>query len=175
MHLAEDHVLYEVLDVETLRAVGPGQRGQGLQTNLTKSVNISIRFDPDDIISYDDSQCRCGETHRRIRIWGRRSDMISIDGKVILPSDVEAVIRKHSAVGIGSQFQLVRTGPKQNKIIVRLERPTGSADAIRADLEQMLRNELVIPNAVEMVDVGSMSRNATGYKAPLVVNEPRPQ
>jgi phenylacetate-CoA ligase len=173
MHLAEDHVLYEVLDVETLKPVGPGQRGQALQTNLTKSVNISIRFDPDDIISYDDSQCSCGETHRRIRIWGRRSDMISIDGKVLLPSDVEAVIRKHSAVGIGSQFQLVRTGPKQERLVVRVERPTGSADAVKADLEKMLRTELVIANTVEMVDLASMSRNATGYKAPLVVNEPR--
>lgn len=93
LHLAEDHLLVEVLDPETGEPVEDGQRGELVITTLRKTARPMIRFRTGDIGTVNRQPCSCGRTHSRINITGRLDDMFIVSGVNIFPSDIEYVVR----------------------------------------------------------------------------------
>ena len=94
LHWAEDHILAEVLNPDTLEPVAPGERGEMVLTTLKKAARPLIRFRTGDIVSFTDEPCRCGRTSIRLQgVHGRLDDMLIIKGVNIFPSDVEAIVR----------------------------------------------------------------------------------
>lgn len=93
LHLAEDHVLVEVLDIHTGASLGDGERGELVMTTLRKHARPMIRFRTGDIGVVNREKCKCGRTHARINIVGRLDDMFIVSGVNVFPSDVEFVIR----------------------------------------------------------------------------------
>ena len=94
MHWAEDHILVEVLDPDTLVPVAEGERGELVLTTLRKAARPMIRFRTGDIVSFTSAPCRCGRTSIRMHgVHGRLDDMLIIKGVNIFPSDVEALVR----------------------------------------------------------------------------------
>lgn len=93
LHLAEDHILVEVLHPETLEPVAEGERGELVFTTLRKTARPMLRFRTGDIGTVDREPCACGRTHARIRVTGRLDDMFIVSGVNVFPSDVEYVIR----------------------------------------------------------------------------------
>lgn len=93
LHVAEDHLLVEVIDEETGEPVAEGERGQMLLTTLRKEARPMIRFKTGDIVTYTNQKCRCGRTHKRINIVGRVDDMFICSGVNVFPSDIEYTIR----------------------------------------------------------------------------------
>lgn len=93
LHVAEDHILVEVVDEKTGEPVEEGQRGEMLFTTLRKEARPMIRFRTGDIVTYTNQRCQCGRTHKRINIVGRIDDMFICSGVNVFPSDIEVVIR----------------------------------------------------------------------------------
>lgn len=93
LHLAEDHILVEVLDLETGEPVEDGERGEIVLTTLRKKARPMIRFRTGDIGFVNKKPCACGRTHARINIVGRLDDMFIVSGVNVFPSDIEFVIR----------------------------------------------------------------------------------
>jgi AMP-binding enzyme. len=93
LHLAEDHILLEVLNPETLEPVADGERGEMVLTTLRKTARPLIRFRTGDIVTYTKEPCKCGRTHARINVIGRLDDMFIVSGVNVFPSDIEFVIR----------------------------------------------------------------------------------
>ena len=94
IHIEEDHMIVEVLDLKTGEPVGEGERGEMVLTTLKKRARPLIRFRTGDIVTYTDEKCDCGRTHKRLHgIHGRTDDMLIIKGVNVFPSDVEAVVR----------------------------------------------------------------------------------
>jgi len=94
IHIEEDHMIVEVLDLKTGEPVGEGERGEMVLTTLKKRARPLIRFRTGDIVTYTDEKCNCGRTHKRLHgIHGRTDDMLIIKGVNVFPSDVEAVVR----------------------------------------------------------------------------------
>lgn len=93
LHLAEDHVLVEVINPETHQPVLDGERGELVLTTLQKTARPMIRFRTGDIGSVNKEKCECGRTHARISIYGRLDDMLIISGVNVFPSDIEYVVR----------------------------------------------------------------------------------
>lgn len=93
LHLAEDHILVEVLDPVTLEPVPDGERGEMVLTTLQKKARPMIRFRTGDIITADRTPCPCGRTHTRIHIVGRVDDMFIVTGVNVFPSDIEFIVR----------------------------------------------------------------------------------
>ncbi|BBF42695.1 phenylacetate-coenzyme A ligase [Lachnospiraceae bacterium KM106-2] len=93
LHIAEDHVLVEVLDLKTQQPVPDGERGELVLTTLRKHARPMIRFRTGDIGYVNREKCSCGRTHARINIVGRIDDMFIVSGVNVFPSDVEYVIR----------------------------------------------------------------------------------
>ena len=93
LHLAEDHVLLEVLDPQTLQPVKDGEKGEMVLTTLKKTARPLIRFRTGDIITQNREVCGCGRTHTRISIHGRIDDMFIVSGVNVFPSDIEYIVR----------------------------------------------------------------------------------
>lgn len=93
LHLAEDHILVEVLDLTTGEPLPDGERGELILTTLRKKARPMIRFRTGDIGYVNRDKCACGRTHARVNIVGRIDDMFIVSGVNVFPSDVEFVIR----------------------------------------------------------------------------------
>ena len=125
LHWAEDHILPEVIDPETLEPVAEGERGELVLTTLKKSARPMIRFRTGDIVSITSEPCRCGRTSVRLSgIHGRLDDMLIIKGVNIFPSDVEAVARRDT--GLTGEYRLiVERIDHLDRLTVEVERAAG--------------------------------------------------
>ncbi|MDR2267175.1 MAG: phenylacetate--CoA ligase [Christensenellaceae bacterium] len=92
-HIWDDHFYPEVIDVDTLKPLPYGERGELVFTTLTKEGMPLIRYRTRDITALDDSPCPCGRTGLRLkRIKGRSDDMLIIRGVNVFPSQVESAL-----------------------------------------------------------------------------------
>ncbi len=93
LHIAENHILVETVDPVTGEVLEPGQKGELVYTTLRKHARPLIRFRSGDIGWIDRSTCKCGRTHGRIHVLGRKDDMFIVSAVNVFPSDIEAVVR----------------------------------------------------------------------------------
>jgi phenylacetate-CoA ligase len=73
VHLIESEFVFEVIDPNTGQAVGEGEQGELVATNLGRAGMPLIRYRTGDLVELDPSPCRCGRTFARLRggILGR--------------------------------------------------------------------------------------------------------
>ncbi|MFV0481062.1 MAG: phenylacetate--CoA ligase family protein, partial [Campylobacteraceae bacterium] len=93
LHIAEDHILVEVLNPNTLKPISDGEQGEIVFTTLRKRARPMIRFRSGDIGYINKNRCECGRTHARLYITGRIDDMFIVSGVNVFPSDIEAIVR----------------------------------------------------------------------------------
>jgi phenylacetate-CoA ligase len=153
-HLAEDHALVEVVDVESGDPVPDGGRGQLVVTSLGRD-NPMIRYNVEDIVRVESTPCPCGETTRRGFFEGRTKDIVSVAGRAILPIDVAR------ALPAGAEFVIVR--------------PVGPADVLHVQIEGCVDHAMDrisastgVPVEVAWRSEGSLPR--ASYKAQRVVD-----
>ena len=102
LHICEDQMLVETVDVHTGEILPPGSVGELVYTTLRKKARPMIRFRSGDIGWIDNTKCSCGRTHGRIHIVGRKDDMFIVSAVNVFPSDIEAVI--HEVEGITGEY-----------------------------------------------------------------------
>lgn len=93
LHICEDQILVETVDLHTGEVLPAGSVGELVFTTLRKKARPMIRFRTGDIGWIDNTPCSCGRTHGRIHINGRKDDMFIVSAVNVFPSDIEAVIR----------------------------------------------------------------------------------
>lgn len=98
LHIAENHILVETIDIHTGEVLPDGEVGELVFTTLRKHARPLIRFKTGDIGRIDKTPCSCGRTHGRIHILGRKDDMFIVSAVNVFPSDIEAVIRELDGV-----------------------------------------------------------------------------
>lgn len=121
LHICEDQILVETVDLHTGEILPPGSVGELVYTTLRKKARPMIRFRSGDIGWIDNKKCSCGRTHGRIHIIGRKDDMFIVSAVNVFPSDIEAVI--HEVEGITGEY-LIRIFEKDYtcKYSVEIER-----------------------------------------------------
>jgi phenylacetate-CoA ligase len=93
LHIWEDHFIPEIIDPDTGRCLGEGERGELVITTITKQGIPLIRYRTRDITSITYEPCVCGRTHARItRMSGRSDDMLIIRGVNVFPSQIESIL-----------------------------------------------------------------------------------
>ncbi len=106
MHVAEDHIIPEIIDPKTDEQLPYGSKGELVFTTITKEGFPVLRYRTHDICSLTDEKCQCGRTHVRMaRITGRTDDMLIIRGVNVFPSQVESVLVGMS--GVAPHYLLV--------------------------------------------------------------------
>jgi phenylacetate-CoA ligase len=160
LHVQEDHFLIEVIDPADGTRVPPGIDGELVFTTLTKEALPLIRYRTGDLGAITIEPCACGRsTARLIRLGGRRDDMMIIRGVNLYPSLVEQIVL--SADGVGPHYQLIleRPGPMDE---LTLECEPGIAsdrDALRSQLERLLKEGTGVRIAVTVLEPGSVPRS----------------
>lgn len=172
LHVAEDHILVEVLDLETGEPVPDGERGELIMTTLRKHARPMIRFRTGDIGTINHEKCACGRTHARITINGRLDDMFIVSGVNVFPSDVEYVIR--CIEGISGEYIIhVYDESYTTKYYVEVEIGFSSDDdvkEIQGRVSAALKARLgVKPTKVVVLNYGDIPR-AT-HKAKRIIDE----
>jgi phenylacetate-CoA ligase len=170
-HVAEDLAIAEVLDRESGRPVGDGERGNLVVTVLEKD-NAFLRYDLQDVVRTNRKPCPCGETHTRLFYEGRVKDIVPVAGSEVLPIDVLlALLEAAPLKGRAIEYQIVRH-PDLSALPVRVEHPaaeTSDVGATTAAISQALRNRLKVPIDLSLLSPGTLPRFA--FKAARVVDE----
>jgi len=172
LHIAEDHILVETVDIKTGSVLAPGEQGELVMTSIRKHARPMIRFRTGDIGYVKREKCSCGRTHARIYIVGRKDDMFIVSGVNIFPSDVEFVIR--GLDGITGEYQ-IRVSEKNftAQYMVEIEKHNDNNEtdeqlAIR--VSNALKTRIgVKPAAVKVLKDGELPR-AT-HKAKRLIDE----
>ena len=106
MHIQEDHFYAEIIDPESGRVLGPGEKGELVITTLTKEAFPVIRYRTGDLCSIIDEPCACGRTMRRLtRIDERCDEVVVIKGINIIPDRIGDILEQIK--GERPVFQLV--------------------------------------------------------------------
>lgn len=168
-HLAEDLAIVEVIDSETGRACGHGERGSLVVTVLEKD-NFLLRYDLEDVVRLNTDPCPCGETHRRLFYEGRVRDVVPAGDRGVLPIDVAFVLYEFPEVSTPSaEYQIVRPKTPSRELHVRAEHvPGADAAQLAARLADAARARLGVAVRFELVERGNLPRFA--YKAARVVD-----
>jgi phenylacetate-CoA ligase len=172
LHIAEDHILVETVDLKTSEPLPNGEHGELVLTTLRKRARPMIRFRTGDIGYVNREKCPCGRTLARIHVVGRKDDMFIVSGVNIFPSDVEFVIR--GLPGITGEY-LIRVREKNftASYIVEVEKERGSGETdeeLARRVEAALRARIgVRPAQVSVLRDGDLPR-AT-HKAKRLIDE----
>lgn len=93
LHIQDDHFVPEVIDPQTGKQLGPGERGELVFTTVTKEGLPLLRYRTRDLTELDRTPCKCGRTTTRMRkCLARSDDMLIIRGVNVFPSQIEAVL-----------------------------------------------------------------------------------
>jgi len=101
LHIMEDGYFPEVIDPDSLQAVGSGGIGELVLTNLGRLGSPLLRYRTGDIVRRAcETHCRCGSEELALEggILGRADDMVVVRGVNLYPSAVEDVVRSPGGV-----------------------------------------------------------------------------
>ena len=168
LHWAEDHILVEIINPQTMKKCKPGEVGILVQTHLTKEATPLLRYWTNDNATLTTEKCACGRTHARSvgGILGRADDLIIYKGENFYPLQVEKVVKSFSELSDEFVIRLT-TNPKTGMDVVTVvaEYTVGAANTseFKKKLQKALRDDLIVTPEVELVEFGTLQR--TTFKA----------
>jgi len=173
MHLWQDIVYAELVNLDTEKRVPYGQEGVTVYTHLERSSQPMIRYLAGDVSLWVNDPCPCGRTYPRLPrgIYGRADDMFVVRGENVTPSAIEDVIR--GIDGLGDEFRVVITREKtMDEMIVQAEwKEDVNPEEISA-LKSKLETELKargLRTVVQMLEPNALER--TEFKAKRIIDQ----
>ena len=178
LHIAEDHVLWELVDPETGEPVAPGEEGELVFTTLTKEAFPVLRYRTHDLTTVTTERCECGRTLARMeQVRSRTDDMLIIRGVNVFPSQIEDVLFKIE--GVRPHYLIVVDRQKGlDDLEVRIEVADEVFSDIMADMvafqhnvADRLQTVLGLRAKITLVEPGSIERSAGKTKRVLDLRE----
>ena len=166
MHVAEDHIIPEIIDPVTENPLPYGAKGELVFTTITKEGMPMIRYRTHDICQLNDQKCECGRTHVRMnRITGRTDDMLVIRGVNVFPSQVESVLVGIN--GVAPHYMLVvdRVGATDSlEIQVEVSEEmfsdkVGALEALGNEIHEKIKSVLGLSAKIRLVEPKSIPRS----------------
>ena len=160
LHIAEDHVLWELVDPETGAPVAEGEQGELVFTSLTKEAFPVLRYRTHDLTSVTTERCECGRTLARMaKIRSRTDDMLIIRGVNVFPSQIEDVI-----------FQIEGVRPHY---LVVVDRQKGLDDLeVRLEVAEEVFSDIMADMVAFQKDVADRLQTVLGLRAKITLVEP---
>lgn len=173
MHLWQDIVYAEIVDLSTNKRVPYGQEGVTVYTHLDRTSQPMIRFLAGDVTRWVNDACPCGRTYPRLPegIYGRADDMFVVRGENVYPSAIEDLIR--AIPGFGDEYRIIITRERtMDELIVQAELAQGVKSAEAPRLKKELETQLQargLRTVVQLLDPGVLER--TQFKAKRVIDK----
>jgi phenylacetate-CoA ligase len=167
LHVAEDHLLLEVIDPETEEPLDYGEKGELVITTLTKEAFPVFRYRTRDLTTLDPSRCECGRTLVRMsKVRERTDDMLIIRGVNVYPSQIENVLARTE--GVRPHYLIVVDRKKNlDDIEVRVEVDEELFSDVMGDMVRFQRKvaermeaELGLRARVTLVEPGANQQTA---------------
>ena len=167
MHLMEDCVYLEVVDVETGEPLPPGQQGNLVATVFFRSMPPVIRYNLRDLARIQPAAaCDCGSHFRRMsHMLGRSDAMVKLRGVNVYPMACLRAIKSDPRT-TGEWICVVRRDRVDNvprdvmEVRVEVRRTADSQDGLTELLTQRLREDLGVAVEVTLHDEGSLAELA---------------
>lgn len=159
-HVIEPRIIDEVLDPETGKPVGYGERGVRVSTGIGREgMQLFRHWTEDIVVKRPWHECGCGRTWDWLDggILGRADDLRKIRGVSVTPVMIEEVMRGFAEV---AEFQAaLRTVRGLDTIVLRVEPAPGVDPATLPDrLGDAVKHEVGIRPDVELAEPGSLPR-----------------
>ncbi|GEL21294.1 phenylacetate--CoA ligase [Pseudonocardia sulfidoxydans NBRC 16205] len=165
LHLcAEDQLLTELVDPDSGRRLDwtEGTEGELVVTHLRRECVPLVRFRVRDRVVVGATTCPCGRTSPRLHCVGRTDDLLFVAGVNVWPSAVKDVIASMAPRTTGAmQIVLADAGPVVRppmRVQVEYGLDVEDLDELRTDVENLLRDKLVVAATVDLVPPNSLPR-----------------
>lgn len=165
MHFcAQEYIVCELIDPETGRVLemSDGAQGELVYTLIERESCPVLRFRTRDRVTVWSSRCSCGRTSFRVRCIGRTDDMLVVRGVNLFPSAIKDIVASFSPRTTGDMI-VVLDGPGpavEPPVNVQVEYGSAAGDLakLKTELEQEIRNRLVVKAEVQLVPQGTLPR-----------------
>jgi phenylacetate-CoA ligase len=118
-----DHAVLELVEPESGAAVEleDGASGELVWTHLRREASPLLRYRSGDLGRVWTAPCACGRTAPRIRIDGRRDDMVRVQAVNVYPQAIGAILSGH--MGLGRHCVVAEGDPVVPPLRVYVEAP----------------------------------------------------
>jgi phenylacetate-CoA ligase len=165
MHFcAQEYIFPELINPDSGEVIEmkDGAEGELVYTLIDRECCPVVRFRTRDRITVFTGPCECGRTSFRIRCIGRTDDMLIVLGVNVFPSAIKDIITSFRPRTTGDMIVLLdKPGPKVGpplKVQVECAPGEKDLDALKQELETVLRDKLVFRAEVELVPEGTLPR-----------------
>ena len=165
MHFcAQEFILCELIDPDTgeVLEMNDDATGELVYTLIDRECCPLIRFRTRDRVTVWTSPCDCGRTSFRVRCIGRTDDMLIVLGVNVFPSAVKDVVASLRPRTTGEiQVLLDKPGPSVEppmKIQVEYSKDVANLNALKHEIENLLKEKLVFKAEVGLVPEGTLPR-----------------
>jgi phenylacetate-CoA ligase len=158
----EDVFIPEIID-DNGEQVPPGGSGELVFTNTLSKTMPILRFKTGDVVTYTDEPCSCGQKSIRIKVLGRKDDMLVIKGTNVFPSHIEEMVKR--CPELSSEFMI--TIDEVNgvyELIIQVEPnkcecfTPDEEKQVTAKLVEMMRDNLRLRPLIQVVEPNSLPR-----------------
>jgi phenylacetate-CoA ligase len=158
----EEAYYAEVVDRESLREVGEGEKGELVLTTLRRTACPLLRYRTGDLVEKGYFLDQSGTPGLKILcleggILGRVDDMVVVRGINIYPMAIESILLGFPEV---AEYQVIHTTrDSMDELEIAIEPVAGTADdALKERVGQALSDALTLRIPVKMVEPGSLPR-----------------
>lgn len=152
MHLAS-RAIVEIADPGSGRPLGPGEVGEVVVTLFNRAYPL-LRFGTGDLSAVDPGSCACGRRSPKLRGWlGRCDQLVKVKGMFVHPGTIQGAMRGFPEV---TRFRAVVTGSAGRDALTLQAEAAPQDDALKARIEERLREVLQIGVAVAWVPADSL-------------------
>jgi phenylacetate-CoA ligase len=159
LHIFEDMVIVQVVDIETGEPMPDGQLGSLCVTELCKTGSPQFRYNIMDLsYLYPPGRCVCGSTMRRIGPFsGRGDNMVKLRGINVWPEGVGEIAISVDGTTPDYFVRAVRSGNRDELLLsVVSDRDASTFDSIGEEVERRLQARLGVKIRTEVVTPGAL-------------------
>jgi phenylacetate-CoA ligase len=148
-----DHAVLELVDPDSGAPVEleDGASGELVWTHLRREASPLLRYRSGDLGRVWTAPCACGRTTPRIRIDGRRDDMVRVQAVNVYPQAIGALLSGHP--GLGRHCVVAEGDPVEPPLRLYVE---GPPHVDLGGLEDRLHSVLRVRFAVARLEPGSL-------------------
>ena len=158
----------DLVDPETRQPipVEEGAIGEGVLTSLKREGIPLIKYAQGDIIQIESGPCSCDYpgSGYRIRILGRLSDRLFINGKSIYPVAIRDVVVSYIPMVTGAMRIVLKSPPPKIEppLLLKVEHGVGvdkdALDNLAHKIDQDIFDRFGVPSEIEFVSAGDLGR-----------------
>jgi phenylacetate-CoA ligase len=172
LHVNSDHFFVEARDPETGEQVPEEERGELVVTALSYDAMSHLCWAHDDVVEIRRGICDCGRTGARVKFIGRVDDLVTVQGRDLLPYDVLPVVHEFEQLP-DNLFQFYPDSTESLWLRLGYDEDTvGDVSSLVTAVTRDLEDALGVP--VEVVDTMPESKLrglGPDHKVPRIVRE----